>query len=646
MATILQGPAHAASASVSAPAPEGRSLPFSHRTALLVLVLFSAALYVGTAFYPSLLDDADSSHALVAREMLQRGDYVTMYMNGIRYLMKAPLHYWLVAFAYRIFGENAFATRLPVALSMIVLVVALYEFGRRSFSARAGFYAALVAATSAGMFMFTRIMIPEAIYALQFTLIFYFFLRAWTGSISPRAGYWSAAALTGLAVLTRGLVGIVFPAAAIFLFITFTRSWKRWRELHLFSCAIIVLVIALPWHILAEMRSPGFLWSFIVNEHINRALGTRWPPDYDAVPLWLWWVEHLAWFFPWCVFLPFAFKRSESSGSGAASSRAVKSANESALAAEGMSPASRQAKLLLYCWAATIFGFFSIIPGSRMEYYAFGAWPAVALLLGVGIARAEQYRSAWLTRAHALLAVLGTAVAAMLAVLVAKSYAVSRPGDIATLLASHPDDFYRVSMAHIFDLTPQAFAALRVPALLAAAGFGIAFTLAWFLRRRSRQLASAITIAMGMGVFFIAANLAYGAFNPLLSSRTLAEQINAQLRPQDHVVIYWDFDELSSIAFYTHRRVFIYARDARAYNNLAFGAKFPDAPHVFLNDEQFAALWKQPERVFVAITQEKRLEALDLIVQQGAWIFAESGGKLVLTNHQITPDEKRWIVKY
>src|SRR5256714_12292963 len=93
----------------------------SRSTVVILLATFSAVVYLGNAGFPGLLDDADASHAMVSWEMLQRHDAVILYMNGIRYLMKAPLHYWAVAVSYGIFGRNEFATRLPVALSMIGL---------------------------------------------------------------------------------------------------------------------------------------------------------------------------------------------------------------------------------------------------------------------------------------------------------------------------------------------------------------------------------------------------------------------------------------------------------------------------------------------------------------------------------------------
>src|SRR5882762_1461897 len=273
-------------------------------TAALLVFLLGVIIYLGNAGFPGLLDDADASHAMVSWEMLQRHDPVILYMNGIRYLMKAPLHYWAVALSYGVFGKNEFATRLPVALAMIGLAVLVNCFARRFFGVRAGLYSGLVVCTGAGFFLFTRIMIPEAIYALEFTAIFYLFLRGWTGTLEPRLAYWGAAALTALAMLTRGLIGVIFPVAIIGLFIVLTQGWNRWRELRLFSSALIFLAIAAPWHILATLRASTFFWSYFINEHFRRAVGVRFPPDYEAVPLWLWLGAHLIWFFPWSVFLP------------------------------------------------------------------------------------------------------------------------------------------------------------------------------------------------------------------------------------------------------------------------------------------------------------------------------------------------------
>ena len=498
----------------------------SAKAVRLALTAISGVIFIGNSLRPPLLDDADASHALVSREMLERGDFVVMFLNGIRYLTKAPLHYWAVAASYTVFGQTEFATRLPVVLAMILLTLAAFDFGRRFFSARAGFYGGLVTATSLGMFLFTRIMIPEAIYALEFTAIFYLFLRAWTGSLDNRSGYWGVAVLTALAVLTRGLVGIVFPIGAIFLFILLTGQWKRWRELHLFSGALIFLAIAAPWHILAELRAPGFAWSYFINEHVNRALGTRFPPDYDAVPLWLWLSAHVVWFFPWSVFMGFALRELPHPRTWRSGAMQVEA----------------QARLLLFVWAAVILGFFSVFGGSRMEYYSFGAWPAIAILLGLGLAHAEERESRWLSRAQGALAVIAMIIAAALGYLVWQASGVQPNGDIARDLTLHENDFYRLSMGHLFDLTPRAFADLRGPALTVAVLFPVAFGVAWILRREKAGMAANIAVALGMAGFTFAATAALGVFLPRMSSAQLAVEIDRYLQPRDKIMFYGEFD--------------------------------------------------------------------------------------------------------
>ena len=595
----------------------------------LFLLALTAVIYLGTAARPSLLDDADSSHAIVAREMLQSGDWVVMHMNGIRWLAKAPIHYWLVAASYAVLGDGEFSTRLPLALAVVGLVLMIYVWGRHFISQRAGFYAGLVMATGVGTFIFTRIMIPEAIYALEFTAIFYLFLRGWMegNSATPQAAagqrlrMWGCAALTALALLTRGLIGVIFPVLVIALFILITRSWGRWRELRPVSSTLIFMVIGVPWHWLAMRRAPGFFFEYFISEHFMRALGTRYPPDYSAVPLPLWLGAHLAWFFPWSVFVPlcgFAFRplRRAFWRRGAAP----------------LSP-SEQVELLVVLWISVILLFFSLLGGSRMEYYSFGAWPAMALLLGMGLARGEEKMPVAARRCQAALALLGAVLAGVLGYAVAASYRVNVEGDISQLLSVHQDDFYRVSMAHLFDLTPQAFALLRGPASGAALAFFLGFTGAWLLRRGRKPLAASIMTAITMAGFMFCANAAYQTFAPELGSRPLERIMSPYLRPQDQIVIYGNFDSGSSLAYYSRRQALIF--NGRR-NNLEFGSYYADAPKIFLDDHDFPALWAGPERVFLLVPPPYRHEAVIRLPGGRSYQLGDIGGKALYVNHPLT----------
>ena len=590
----------------------------NRRTSILLLLFISAAIYLGTAFKPPLLDDADASHALVSREMLQRGDWVVMYQNGVRYLEKAPIHYWMVAISYKLFGQGAFQTRLPLALSVIVLTLMAYFFARHFFGDKAGFYAGLAIATSMGMFLFTRVMIPEAILALEFTIFFYLFLRAWNKTIDPRLGYWGAAVIMALAMLTLGLIGVIFPLGILFFFILFTRSWDRWKELRLFSCVLIFLIIAMPWHLLAEHRSPGFFWSYFVNEHFKRAVGTRYPPDYEATPLLLWWALHLVWFFPWSFFLGYALREFPQLKTWG------KNMN-----------AEQQARLLLFIWSVLILVFFSFTSGSRMEYYSFGAWPAIAILLGLGLERAEAIRSRWLPRLQGALAFTGFLTAACLGFLVWVSLNI-HTRNVDALIEHHSNDTYRLSMAHFLDITPQTFAIFRGPAILAAIVFLVGFFLAWIFRRKNKQLAPILTLAFAMLIFYFAANWAFQRFSPRMSSRELAKEILPYLRPHDQIILYGDFSYGSSIPYYTRRHVWIF--NGRVGTNLEFGSNYPDVPPTFLDDQQFPTVWNTNNRVFLFVPEEQRAQAFSRLSPDSTYVLAESGGKYILVNQAVRSD--------
>jgi 4-amino-4-deoxy-L-arabinose transferase-like glycosyltransferase len=588
------------------------------RWAALGLLALSCALYVGSAGSAALVDDdIDAAHALVAREMLQRHDYVVMYMDGIRYLIRPPLHFWMIAASYSLLGENEFSTRLPLALAMIGLVLLTFDFGRRFFDNRTGLYGGLVVATSVGMFIFTRGVIPEAIYALEFTAIFYLFLRSWTGSLDPRLGYWGAAAICALAVLTRGLIGLIFPGGAILAFITLTRGWRRWRELRLFSSFAIFLAVAAPWHILAGLRAPGFFWAYFINENVNRALGTRLPHDYSAVPLWLWWAEHFIWLFPWSLFAPLMFRDFPARSTWASNS----------------DPKS-QARFFLFVWAGLILLFFTIESGSRMEYYSFGAWPALALLLGYGLAHAEMANDRWLLymgRAMAALGiVIGVAAGAALWFFARNSSA----NDFSSDVRPHGTDFYQSSMAHILDLTPKALADLHWPILIAAVSVVAALLGFGILREKKHAVASTLALALGMVGFFLAATIAEKAFDPTLSSRALAFELNKTLRPGDQVAVYGDIRVAPSIAFYSHLRLLLYNATG---SNLEFGSHYPDAPKTFFTDQDFRDLWQGAQRVLLVVSTDKNDEVLQRLPKDDTWILAAEGGKTVYVNQPPDP---------
>src|SRR5262252_9800223 len=277
-----------------------------------MLAVAFATIFLGSLYPPPLLDDADSTHAEAAREMFVSGDYVTLHINGVRYLEKAPLPYWLVAASYRIFAVNEFFTRLPMALSVLLLGLLAVAWGRRAFGERAGIYAGLFTYTAAGVFLFTRILIPDVLLSFLSAAALYCFL---TGLEMENSWRWYAGyTCMALGVLTKGLIALAFPGGAALIYLAATGEWKRWREFRLPSGLALFFLIAAPWHILAGLRNTGgqeghgFFWFYFVNEHFLRFLGKRYPHDYNKLPAALYWSLHLIWLFPWSLYLPAAIR--------------------------------------------------------------------------------------------------------------------------------------------------------------------------------------------------------------------------------------------------------------------------------------------------------------------------------------------------
>ncbi|MGH9580363.1 MAG: ArnT family glycosyltransferase [Terriglobales bacterium] len=275
----------------------------------LVVLLFAAAVFLGAILSPpSLMDDVDAVQAQIARNMLQSGDWVTARLNGIAYLEKAPLPYWIVAVSFQLLGVSDWAARLPLALGVVALCLLTARFARWAFGEPAGVYSGIVLSTCVGLFLFTRILIPDALLTLTIALSLWAFLRALEED-EPHPRRWALvlAASAGAGLLLKGLIAVVFIKGAALVYLLLTRQLFRirtWQRLHPVTGLVVLLAIAAPWHILATLRNPpyfdltwrsvpgeyhGFFWFFFLNEHVFRFLDMRYPRDYNTVPrLWFW----------------------------------------------------------------------------------------------------------------------------------------------------------------------------------------------------------------------------------------------------------------------------------------------------------------------------------------------------------------------
>ncbi|MGC2256954.1 MAG: glycosyltransferase family 39 protein, partial [Candidatus Sulfotelmatobacter sp.] len=583
-----------------------------------VLLLF-AVVYVGSLFSPGLQDDADSTHAEAAREMLATHDFVTLKINGNRYLEKAPLMYWVVALSYFFFGVNEFAAHLPVAVSMLLLVLLAMRWARRAFGDRAAIYAGLFISTAAGCYLFTRILIPESILSLFIAASFYCFATALEDGDAWR--WYGGYACMALAVLTKGLLAIVVVGLALLLYAAISGEWRRWREFRLFTGTLLFLAIAAPWHILAGIRNPHFFWFYFVNEHFMRFLGKRIPKDYNKQTDSLYWTLHLVWLFPWSLYLPVALRRP------IADWIARRRLGELKAPRPPLNFRSRT-ELLCLAWAGVTLVFFSF--STNQEYYTFPAYFPILLLIAAKLANEEESGSRrWLLWTSGVLAVICVAISAVLAAGLWNSRQLPFVPDIGTVLAKPNLQAETLSMGHMLDLTGESFAALRLPAILAAVIFLIGPALAFWLRRRGSQRAATWTTAATMAVFLIAAHIALVRFDPFLGSRIMARQIAPELKPTDRVMIYGDQSFGSSLLFYLRRPIELVNGNT---TSMWWGSTYSDAPHIFINDQDLLRAWNSPQRVFLFVPEYERAK-VEALLPGPLHIASEASGKVIFTNH-------------
>jgi len=585
------------------------------RRAGLTVILVASAIYLVACFSPpSLMDDVDAVQAQIAANMLHSGDWVTARLNGVAYLEKSPLIYWLMAGSYAIFGVHDWAARLPLALCTIWLCWLTYRIGRWAFGPMEGLLAGLAISTCMGLWLFTRILIPDVILTGTIALAMWAFLRALDES-EARPALWAStfAAAVGTGLLLKGLIALVFPCGAAFVYLVVTRQLlaaRTWHRIRPFSGTAIILLIAAPWHVLATLRNPpyfdltprsepgqyhGFFWFYFLNEHVFRFLNMRYPRDYNTVPRHLFWLFHLLWFFPWSAFLPGVVKL-------------------------GYRPTDRggQMRVMALCWIGFVMSFFTL--STTQEYYSMPIYPALALLLGCAMAKPD----AWSRGGALVVAGIGGLAALAIVFIYAQVWNLPTPGDISAALKTQDFEAYTLSLGHMGDLTLKAFAYLRPPLMLA----GLAFLGLAMAGSRLRGLRLYLGLAASMVLFLNAARLAMIAFDPYLASRPLAEALS---KAADGTLIvdnqYYTF---SSVFFYTDRRALLL--NGRV-TNLEYGSHAPGAPEVFIDDLKLGQLWKSAERYYLLI-EGPQLDRIQTITGTGnLHIVRAAGGKYLLSNH-------------
>ncbi len=510
------------------------------RGTLYILVAALLVLYFGLLGTMPLLDPDEGRYAEIPREMLATGDYVTPHLNGVVYLEKPPLFYWGTALGLALFGEGEFGARVFGAAASVLGVLLTFWMGVELAGPRTGLYAAAILSTSLYYYVVGRLStIDMTLGVLLVVAIFPAYLYL-SGKCAQRRYLYLAYAGAALAFLAKGLIGIVFPAAILLLWAIFAKRLREVPRLLSWMGIAIFLALALPWVVLVQRANPDFFQFFFVREHLLRYT-TKTHGRYQ--PFWFFLPIVPAGLLLW---LPFVRK-------------AYRAARRNAAAFF-----SWEDRIFLLAWVGFVILFFSA-SDSKLITYMTPVYPPLALLFGRGLAlwtAGEEDRAAFRVPLFVALA-LGAAL--LFAPLLAKGLIRETVGGGGWLLSA-------------------------APALLALLAWGVVPL--WMKRLGANWVV--LLSAVMLGLFWMAINApAAVLIGSTRSGKSLAEEINARLRPGD--VVAQNGVYIQTIPFYTKQRTVVIGDP----DDLQFGmGRAPDRAEYFPDEATFLRLWNSDRRVF------------------------------------------------
>jgi len=530
---------------------------------LLLLALSLPFLFVKLGM--PLLDPDEGLYAAIAQEMLSRGDWVIPHVNGLPYLEKPPLYFWLTALTFRLVGPTEWAVRLWSALATLGAVLLTWRIGRRLYGARAGLLAGLVLATVVGNALYVRKASADQLFVFCLTLAMYGFLRDVERPDRGRARFLWLYVGAALSVLAKGFAGLVFPVLIVGIGLLLVRRRVprlSWRDLNLARGVPVFLVIAGPWHVLAAWRSPTLFGFYVLDNHLLRFLDARRFVE-DDVPISTlgFLIVSFLWAFPWGVF---ALARPALATSAVARWRPV-----------------------VVAWLLVIVGLFAL-SRFKHEYYALPAFPALAILVGAAWASGRDI-GRWLW-----IGLVGCSVGGLWALWVGTGLT---PGQAMAGLAEL-NVYYRILRDQGVPFpfaSPRPFGVLlQALGLTLLLGWGLA-TLCWARGWRRGAFVSLLAVA---GVITALILQLLSVVEPHHSAKAVSQAIAAQAAPDDVIVYEGSLEYSPGLPFYTGRRVLL-VNGAVGY--FSFASKLPEADGVFIDTRELLRLWAGPRRVFLVV---------------------------------------------
>lgn len=521
---------------------------------MLDLILLTIGLSIFYALWlgsHALFTPDEGRYSEVAREMLVTHDFITPRLNGVVFFDKPILYYWLQASAIHLFGLKEWALRFWPALLGVLGCLMTYITGHLLFNRRVGLISAVILATAPlyyGAAHYANLDLEVA--SLVSISLMSFIVGIHSSARSKTFFLMLAYLFSALAVLTKGLIGIAFPAMIIGAWIVLSNRWNTLTRMHLFSGLILFAVVALPWYILVQQANPEFFQFFFVKQQVSRFLTTE--HFNNRTPAWFYIPIVFMGLFPWCAFVIQAIYQQ--------------------IKLVWKNRSTYNVELYLLIWFISIFIFFSI-PKSKTIGYILPIFPALALLIG------KYLSDHWdaLTRSMRS----GVLIFFMLAL----------GGAIAcfALPYSHLD--------YPRDMDPY----LMINGILLLTASGVIGIL-MITKSTISRVVSAIALT---GVLFL---LTVAASSDVINQKTikpLAAQLRTNLHEDDEIVAFYKY--FQDLPIYLERRITIVAdwnaKDIPLKDNwlreLWYGMPFQDTKEWLISEETFWQRWNSDKRLYV-----------------------------------------------
>lgn len=536
-----------------------------------------------------LIDPDEGRYAEIPREMLERGDLITPTLNYVKYFEKPPLLYWLNAASLKIFGQTEFAARLPSALCGLATLLATYLIARKLYDRRTALFSAIILGTSAGFVLQSRIILTDMLLTFCLTSALGAFIIAAQreGRRSSPLTWYLFYLFCALAVLAKGLIGIVFPGGIIFVYLLLTGNWRVINRMRLTTGLLLFLGVTVPWFVAVSLQNPEFARFFFIHEHFER-FTSKVHGRYQ--PIWFFLPVLLGTMLPWSFFIPGALVR----------------------AWRNRRHEDSQAGLYLLIWIALIFLFFSK-SSSKLVPYILPIFPPLAILIGhrfsclmEGGGRELKAAAIMLGTTLTILGLAGLGYAHL-------SLVTSQLSELIPQLAAPLHRF----ATHAPKLSSAACTSVGL--LFLFQGIGVVATTG---RNPARMLAVLCICSFLLEILI--PRMIMGSIAQTESPRDLALKAYSLAGPDTRIVT---FGPMQAVSWYTGKRVMVTGK----IDELEFGSKQGDQSAWFPDRQTLLKLWNSEQHVLIFL---RKNEFDDLLpgLTNAPRLQGESGRNLLISN--------------